>query len=157
VNLSTVPPYLCTTAAHRFTSSVMISRNRSISRAAAISIERTTSANSTVTCLYSAASTEGSSGDPHASQNRAPSCGTAPHDRQTSLAGVTASAAAPAAPTDCLIGKAYGLSRTAMGKSTNIDVGDYGASVGKDMLTGGSAGTTTERMRRQVLKVKKGG
>jgi hypothetical protein len=44
-----------------------------------------------------------------------------------------------------------------MGKSTNIDVGDYGASVGKDMLTRGSAGTTTERMRRQVLKVKKGG
>ena len=36
----------------------MISRNRSTSSAAAMSIERTTSANSTVTCLYSAASAE---------------------------------------------------------------------------------------------------
>ena len=34
----------------------MISRNRSISTAAAMSIDRTTSANSTVTCLYSAGS-----------------------------------------------------------------------------------------------------
>jgi hypothetical protein len=32
----------------------MISRNRSASKAEAISIDRTTSANSTVTCLYSA-------------------------------------------------------------------------------------------------------
>ena len=36
----------------------MISRNRSMSTAAAMSIERTTSANNTVTCLYSAASAE---------------------------------------------------------------------------------------------------
>ena len=43
----------------------MISRNRSISTAAAMSIERTTSANSTVTCLYSAGVVDGSIGVPH--------------------------------------------------------------------------------------------
>jgi hypothetical protein len=36
-----------------------------------------------------------------------------------------------------------------MGKSTNIDVGDYGASVGKDMLTGGS-GTDHDRTHAQA-------
>ena len=87
-------------------SSVMISRNRSISNAAAISVDRTTSANSTVTCLYSAASTAATSCDPHVSQNRAPSRGTAPHDRHTADAAVTASSADPAAPTDCSIGQA---------------------------------------------------
>ena len=40
-----------------------------------MSIDRTTSANSTVTCLYSAASGVAASCDPHASQNRAPSRG----------------------------------------------------------------------------------
>ena len=78
----------------------MISRNRSTSSAAAMSIERTTSANSTVTCLYFAVSTDATNCDPHVSQNRAPSCGTAPHDRHTFVAGVTASSAGPAAPTD---------------------------------------------------------
>src|SRR5215203_247195 len=57
----------------------MTSRNRSISRAAAISIERTTSANSTVTCLYSA-STETPVGAPHSSQNLALSRRPVPHD-----------------------------------------------------------------------------
>ena len=50
----------------------MISRNRSISTAAAMSIERTTSANSTVTCLYSAAVAAGLTGAPHLLQNRSP-------------------------------------------------------------------------------------
>jgi hypothetical protein len=39
VNLSTVPPYRCTTAAERVTSSVMISRHRSAPTVAAMSIE----------------------------------------------------------------------------------------------------------------------
>jgi hypothetical protein len=47
-------PQRRTTDARRLTSSVMISRNRSAPTAAAISIEWTTSANKTVTCLYSA-------------------------------------------------------------------------------------------------------
>ena len=54
VNLSTVPPYRCTTTAARLTNSAMISRSRSAPTAAAMSIECNTSANSTVTCLYSA-------------------------------------------------------------------------------------------------------
>jgi len=55
VNLSTVPPKRRTTADAQVTSSVMISRNRSAPTTAAMSIESTTSANNTVTCLYSAA------------------------------------------------------------------------------------------------------
>ena len=98
----------CTTAA-RLTRSVMISRNRSAPTSAAMSIECTTSANSTVTCLYSAASADAMSGDPHASQNRAPSCGTAPHDWHAAGAAVTASSADPAAPTDWLIRSGYGF------------------------------------------------
>src|SRR3954451_9079978 len=95
----------------------MISRNRSISTAAAMSIERTTSANSTVTCLYSAASTD-TSCDPHASQNRAPSWGVAPHDRHPAGAALTASSAAdPAAQTDCPIRPGYGF--------TGVNRGDF--------------------------------
>src|SRR3954447_4167816 len=97
----------------------MISRNRSISTAAAMSIERTTSANSTVTCLYSAASTD-TSCDPHASQNLAPSWGVAPHDRHTAGAAVTASSAAdPAVRTDCPIRPGYGF--------TGLNRGDFHA------------------------------
>src|SRR5829696_7534309 len=96
----------------------MISRKRSASRAAAMSIDRTTSANSTVTCLYAAAVTEAISCDPHSSQNRAPSRGTAPHDRQTSAAGETASSAGPVALTDIAIRPAYGVSYAAIGKVT---------------------------------------
>src|SRR5215208_8395325 len=83
-------------------------RSRSISNVAAMSIERTTSANSTVTCLYSAASTD-TSCDPHASQNRAPSWGVAPHDRHIAGAVVTASSADPAVQTDCPIRSGYGF------------------------------------------------
>ena len=54
VNCVTVLPYRCTTTAQRSDRSAMISRNRSAPTAAAISIECTTSANSTVTCLNSA-------------------------------------------------------------------------------------------------------
>ena len=46
----------------------MISRSRSISRVAAMSIDRTTSANSTVTCLYSAECVAGVSRAPHSLQ-----------------------------------------------------------------------------------------
>ncbi len=64
VNLSTVPPYCCTTAAARLTSSAMISRSRSGPTVAAMSIECTTSANSTVTCLYSAAVSDSTTDEP---------------------------------------------------------------------------------------------
>src|SRR6266478_2844575 len=102
----------------------MISRNRATSKAAEISIDLTTSANSTVTCLYFAVSTDATSCDPHMSQNRARSFGTAPQDRHTSAAGVTASSAGPVAFTDIAIRQAYGGSHPAMGKSDDIDVRD---------------------------------
>src|ERR1700677_64596 len=57
----------------------MISRNRSVPTAAAMSIECTTSANSTVTCLYSAGVRDTAVGDPHSSQNFALSRNSAPH------------------------------------------------------------------------------
>ena len=47
----------------------MISRSRSAPTAAAMSIECTTSANSTVTCLYSACSAAAETAAPHALQN----------------------------------------------------------------------------------------
>ena len=50
----------------------MISRNRSVSTAAAMSIERTTSANSTVTCLYSADLAGAITAAPHSLQNLCP-------------------------------------------------------------------------------------
>ena len=53
------------------TSSAMISRSRSAPTAAAMSIECTTSANSTVTCLYSAGVVAVATGAPHSLQNRA--------------------------------------------------------------------------------------
>ena len=114
----------------------MISRNRSISTAAAMSIERTTSANSTVTCLYSAASTDATSCDPHVSQNRAPSCGAAPHDRHTAVASRHCIPRRSAAPTDCLIRQAYGVSHSPMGRSDDIDLRDTSVcSTAKGMLT----------------------
>src|SRR4029077_3405541 len=58
----------------------MTSRYRSISSAAARSIECTTSANSTVTCLYLAVSSEAVVGAPHSSQNLAFSRSPVPHD-----------------------------------------------------------------------------
>src|SRR4051812_17326918 len=57
----------------------MISRRRSGPTAAAMSIECTTSAKSTVTCLYSAW-LSAATFEPHASQNRAPSRSSAPHE-----------------------------------------------------------------------------
>ncbi len=64
----------------------MMSRNRSMSSAPAISIDRTTSANSTVTCLYSAVSPEAANGAPHSSQNLAFSRSSVPHDPHVRLA-----------------------------------------------------------------------
>src|ERR1700748_1604802 len=58
----------------------MTSRNRSISSAAAMSIDRSTSANNTVTCLYFAASPETAVEAPHSSQNLAFSRSPVPHD-----------------------------------------------------------------------------
>ena len=58
------------------------------------------------------------------SQNRAPSFGVAPHDRHSAVAGAWASAADPAASSDCLIRQAYGSSRRGMGKCDDIDAGD---------------------------------
>src|SRR5262249_47224973 len=57
----------------------MISRNRSMSTAAAMSVDRTTSANSTLTCLYMAASPETAVGEPHPAQNLAFSRSPVPH------------------------------------------------------------------------------
>src|SRR6516225_5219612 len=82
VNLSTVPPYRCTTRLALSTSSAMISRSRSVPTVAAISIECTTSANSTVTCLYSAVAAPEVIGEPHASQNRASWRASRPHAGQ---------------------------------------------------------------------------
>src|SRR6185437_7477595 len=64
----------------------MTSRYRSISSAAARSIECTTSANSTVTCLYFAVSSDAFVGAPHSSQNLALSRKPVPHDPHTSAA-----------------------------------------------------------------------
>jgi hypothetical protein len=64
----------------------MSSRSRSGPSPVAMSIERTTSTNSTVTCLYSAAVWVFSIGAPQASQNRAPVRGSTPHDRHVTAA-----------------------------------------------------------------------
>src|SRR6478752_315422 len=73
----------------------MISRNRSISTAAAMSIECTTSSNSTVTCLYSAAVAAGLTGAPHLLQNRESGGSSVPHDPHNSPAAVTAPQPSP--------------------------------------------------------------
>src|SRR5689334_402212 len=80
----------------------MISRNRSAPTAAAMSIECTTSANNTVTCLYSAAAPAAPSGVPHLLQNRDSGGSSAPHDPHNSSAGVTASRPSPVPPTSGL-------------------------------------------------------
>src|SRR5882757_4627029 len=121
----------------------MISRSRSTSRAAAMSIERTTSANSTVTCLYSAAATEATSAAPQPSQNRAPSRGAAPHDRHTAGAAVTASSADPAVLPDRLIRQAYGCWHAAMGERATL-------TYAKRTCAGLSAPPTT--LREQTLE-----
>src|SRR5262249_16409610 len=80
VNLSTVPPKRCTTTAALSTSPAMISRNRSAPTAAAMSIECTTSANSTVTCLYSADRLPCVTGAPPSLKNLEFGCSSVPHD-----------------------------------------------------------------------------
>src|SRR5208283_3718043 len=68
----------------------MISRSRSAPTAEAMSIEWTTSANSTVTCLYSAVSTQMSVRAPHSSQNLALSRRPVPHDPHATSAAIRA-------------------------------------------------------------------
>ena len=67
----------------------MISRSRSAPTAAAMSIERTTSANSTVTCLYSADRLTCVTGAPHSLQNLAFGGSSVPHDPQHSPVAVS--------------------------------------------------------------------
>src|SRR5271163_2262196 len=88
VHCATVLPYRCTTAAQQSASSAMISRNRSAPTAAAMSIECTTSANRTVTCLYSAGFAAEVTGTPHSLQNLAFSFSSVPHDPHNSPAAV---------------------------------------------------------------------
>jgi hypothetical protein len=57
----------------------MISRNRSAPTEVAMSIECTTSANSTVTCLYSAGFEAAETAVPHSLQNFALDRSSAPH------------------------------------------------------------------------------
>ena len=71
----------------------MISRHRSAPTAAAMSIECTTSANSTVTCLNSAWVSCAATGAPQPSQNRAPSRNSVPHVRHAIAAVIRPSAA----------------------------------------------------------------
>ena len=67
----------------------MISRNRSAPTAAAMSIECTTSAKRTVTCLYSADLVAGTRAVPHSLQNLAVVLDCAPHDPQNSPVAVS--------------------------------------------------------------------
>ena len=67
----------------------MISRSRSAPTAAAMSIECTTSANSTVTCLYSADRVACVSGAPHSLQNLEFGGSSVPHDPHDSPAAVS--------------------------------------------------------------------
>src|SRR6478752_9487461 len=73
----------------------MISRSRSAPTAAAMSIEWTTSANKTVTCLYSAVVAAGLTGAPHLLQNRESGGSSVPHDPHNSPAAVTAPRPSP--------------------------------------------------------------
>src|ERR1700682_2291753 len=82
---STVPPYRWPTVRERLSSSLITSRDRSVPNAEAMSIDRTTSANRTVTCLNSGGRVDDSIGDPQASQNLAPSPGSVPQFAQTTV------------------------------------------------------------------------
>ena len=99
VNLSTVPPYRCTTAAQRSARSAMISRSRSAPTAAAMSIECTTSANNTVTCLYSADWVACASRAPHSLQNLAVALNSVPHELQDGPTAVRAPRPCPPSST----------------------------------------------------------
>jgi hypothetical protein len=67
----------------------MISRSRSAPTAAAMSIEPTTSANNTVTCLYSADVAVEVVGAPHWLQNRESGGSSVPHDPHPNPVAVT--------------------------------------------------------------------
>src|SRR6478672_10287539 len=67
----------------------MISRSRSAPTDAAMSIECTTSANSTVTCLYSADRVACVTGAPHSLQNLELGGSSVPHDPQNSPVAVS--------------------------------------------------------------------
>ena len=68
----------------------MISRSRSVPTVAAMSIECTTSANRTVTCLYSADLAADVIGAPHLLQNRESAGSSVPHEPHDSPAAVSA-------------------------------------------------------------------
>src|ERR1700738_2897089 len=68
----------------------MISRSRSGPTVAAMSIECTTSANSTVTCLYSADRLTSVTGAPHSLQNLEFGGSSVPHDPHGSPAAISA-------------------------------------------------------------------
>jgi hypothetical protein len=95
VHWATVLPYRCTTTAQRSESSAMISRNRSAPTAAAMSIECTTSANSTVTCLNSAWVSCAVTGAPHSLQNFEFAGSSVPHDLHTKAAAVMSTGQPP--------------------------------------------------------------
>jgi hypothetical protein len=80
-----------TTAVARLTSSAMISRNRSAPTAAAMSIECTTSANRTVTCLCSADRLTCVTGAPHSLQNLEFGGSSVPHDPHPNRVAVMSS------------------------------------------------------------------
>ena len=69
----------------------MISRSRSAPTVAAMSIERTTSAKRTVTCLYSADCVAATTGAAHSWQNLSPARSSAPHDPHANPVAVTSS------------------------------------------------------------------
>src|SRR6187549_3794154 len=73
----------------------MISRSRSAPTAAAMSIECTTSANSTVTCLYSADRLTCETGAPHSLQNLEFGESSVPHELHDNRAAVSAPFASP--------------------------------------------------------------
>src|SRR5882757_3662798 len=73
----------------------MISRSRSGPTVAAMSIECTTSANSTVTCLYSADCVADVTGVPHSLQNLELGGSSVPHDPHGSPAAVSAPTPSP--------------------------------------------------------------
>jgi len=98
VNLSTVPPYCVTTAVVRSRSPAMISRSRSAPTAFAMSIECTTSANNTVTCLYSATRGEAVVAVPHSSQNLAFRRSSVPQVAHATTAPIRPSPAGPHCP-----------------------------------------------------------
>jgi hypothetical protein len=73
----------------------MISRSRSAPTAEAMSIEWTTSAKSTVTCLYSADRAVFVTGAPHSLQNLESGGSSVPHDPQERHAAVSAPRPSP--------------------------------------------------------------